>query len=135
MDRSDLKLSYEELSEIEAFGDRLRYLSLRDKGYKSPRQFSNPFYKSPIWLALRDEVIARDGGYDLGIPGMEIEGPIYVHHMIPIEPDDILEWHVDIILNPDKLITCSHDTHMAIHYGKLSDEKPVERKPNDTKLW
>lgn len=135
MDIKDLDLSYTEMSSFKAYGDRLKYLSLRDKGYISPRQFSNPFYKSPVWLSLRDEVIARDGGYDLGVRGVKIEGPLYVHHMIPITPEDIQEWNEDIILNPDRLITCSHDTHMAIHYGLIGYEDPVERKPNDTNLW
>lgn len=135
MERKDLNFSYEELSKIPAFGDRLKYLSLRDKGYKSPRQFSNPFYKSPVWKKLRDEVIARDGGYDLGVPGVEIDGPIYVHHMIPITPEDIYDWNEEILLNPDLLISCSHDTHMAIHYGIISKEPYVERYPGDTKLW
>lgn len=130
----ELKLSYTEALKHTNFGDRLNYLSLYKKGYVSPRSFSNPFYKSKIWLSLRDEIIARDGGYDLGIPGVTIDGPVYVHHIIPIEESDIENWNEDILLNPDNLITCSHNTHMSIHYKNV-DNDYNDRYPGDTKLW
>lgn len=43
----------------------------------------------------------------------------------------------DVILDPDLLITVSHRTHNAIHYGDESQlPRPlVERRPGDTKLW
>ena len=135
MIKDDLDISYSGALEHSNFGDRLNYLSLAKKGYKSPRRFSNPFYHNPIWRKLRDDVIARDGGYDLGIPGIEIKGDVYVHHIIPIEEMDIEDWNEDILLNPDNLITCSHDTHMAIHYKNNEVLGFVERQPGDTKLW
>lgn len=129
-------LSYSELIKYSNFGDRLNYLSLTRRGYNSPRDISNRFYKSKIWLELREFVIARDMGYDLGVPGVEIDGPPLVHHMIPLIEEDILEWREDIILNPDLLITTSRDTHNAIHYSATKPSAQyVERQPGDTKLW
>lgn len=135
MIKDDLDISYSGALKYPNFGDRLNYLSLAKKNYKSPRQFSNPFYHSPQWRKLRDEIIARDSGYDLGVPGVEIEGDIFVHHIIPIEESDIEEWNEDILLNPEYLITCSHDTHMAIHYKGCEELGFAERHPGDTKLW
>lgn len=130
-------LSYKKLLTIDSFGDRLNYLSLFKRGYRSPRHMSNPFYKSRIWRDLREEIIARDLGYDLGVPGIQIPNKqdIIVHHMIPLEEDDILEWREDILLNPDLLITTSRNTHNIIHYGDRSQSILVERQPGDTKLW
>ena len=130
-------LSYKKLLTIDSFGDRLNYLSLFKRGYRSPRHMSNPFYKSRIWRDLREEIIARDLGYDLGVPGIQIPNKqdIIVHHMIPLEEDDILEWREDIILNPDLLITTSRNTHNIIHYGDRSQSILIERQPGDTKLW
>lgn len=130
-------LSYKKLLTIDSFGDRLNYLSLFKRGYRSPRHMSNPFYKSRIWRDLREEIIARDLGYDLGVPGIQIPNKqdIIVHHMIPLEEDDILEWREDIILNPDLLITTSRNTHNIIHYGDRSQSVLIERQPGDTKLW
>lgn len=130
-------LSYKKLLTIDSFGDRLNYLSLYNRGYLSPRNISNPFYKSRIWRDLREEIIARDLGYNLGVKGIKIpeEEGIIVHHMIPIEEIDILEWREDILLNPDLLITTSKSTHNIIHYGDRSQSIFVERRPGDTKLW
>lgn len=130
-------LSYKKLLTIDSFGDRLNYLSLFKRGYRSPRHMSNPFYKSRIWRDLREEIIARDLGYDLGVPGIQIPNKqdIIVHHMIPLEEDDILEWREDIILNPDLLITTSRNTHNIIHYGDRSQSILIDRQPGDTKLW
>lgn len=130
-------LSYKKLLTIDSFGDRLNYLSLFKRGYRSPRHMSNPFYKSRIWRDLREEIIARDLGYDLGVPGIQIPNKqdIIVHHMIPLEEDDILEWREDILLNPDLLITTSRNTHNIIHYGDRSQSILIERQPGDTKLW
>ena len=129
--------SYKKLLTIDSFGDRLNYLSLYKRGYRSPRHMSNQFYKSRIWRDLREEIIARDLGYDLGVPGIQIPNKqdIIVHHMVPLEEDDILEWREYIILNPDLLITTSRNTHNIIHYGDRTQSVLIERQPGDTKLW
>lgn len=137
-DRSVLQdLSYSKLITFDSFGDRLNYLSLINRGYKSPRDISDRFYRgNKLWREVRDHVIARDMGYDLGIPGVNIDGRVLVHHMIPITEEDILEWNEDILLNPDNLITTSYDTHAIIHYKKVYPESNfIERTPGDTKLW
>lgn len=130
-------LSYSKLLEFKDFGDRLNFLSLSNRGFQSPRDISNKFYKSRMWRDLREQVIARDMGYDLGIPGVQIDGPPLVHHMIPLIEDDILEWREELILNPDLLITTSRNTHNIIHYGFLNEPAStfLERSPGDTKLW
>lgn len=130
-----LSLSYNEMITMDSFGDRLNYLSLYDKGYISPREISNKFYKSKIWKDLREYVIARDLGYDLGVPGVTIDGPPLVHHIYPLEEDDILMWNEDVLLNPDRLITVSRNTHNIIHYGNRSNTLYHERTKGDTKLW
>lgn len=130
-----LDLSYTDMIKFETFGDRLNYLSLFNKGYISPRDISNKFYKSKIWKDLRDYVIARDLGYDLGVPGVTIDGPPLVHHIYPLEEDDILTWNEDVLLNPDRLITVSRHTHNIIHYGDRSQTEFIERTQGDTKLW
>lgn len=89
-----------------------------------------------MWRRVRDEVIVRDEGCDLGIPGHEIMGPILVHHMNPIQVQDLVDFNEDI-LNPEYLICVTTTTHNAIHFG---DEKQlprpfVERRPGDTNLW
>ena len=94
------------------------------------------FYKSDEWLKVRDEVIIRDNGCDLGIPDREIHGRVLVHHMNPITIDDIKN-RSEFLLNPEYLITTVKNTHDAIHYGdeSLLILAPVERTKNDTCPW
>lgn len=131
---NDLDISYTGCLNYDSFTDRLNYLSLYNKQYISPRMFSHSFYKEKPWLELRDYVIARDYGYDLGIPGAEINGGILVHHIIPITLEDIESYNTDIILNPNNCICVSKTTHNIIHYGDKI-EPYIERKPNDHILW
>ena len=94
------------------------------------------FYRSPEWRRIRDLVITRDEGCDLGIQGREIFGRIIIHHMNPIRPEDIHN-RSELLLNPEYLITTVHGTHLAIHYGDehLLLQEPIERRPNDTCPW
>lgn len=100
------------------------------------RYINQDFYRSREWRSVRDRVIVRDNGCDLGIEGYEIHGNLLVHHMNPMTADDVVHGE-DWILNPDFLITTTQDTHNAIHYGDKSLLKTpfVPRQPNDTKLW
>lgn len=132
--------SYSELAKINSFEERFRYLMLRGQvgnatfGYD--RYINQMFYTSREWKQVRHHVIARDNGCDLGIDGYEIFGRLTVHHMNPMDAGDII--HDDSsILDPEFLISTTHATHNAIHYG---DERQlprqfVERRPGDTKLW
>lgn len=92
------------------------------------------FYKSKMWEATRDYIIERDLGFDLGVFGVYIEGPVYVHHINPITEHDII-YLTNKLLDPENLITTSRDTHNSIHYKTTKKETWVERTPGDTILW
>lgn len=126
--------SYSELITLESFNERLDYLKLLDNNAKSPRHMSEAFYKSNTWLYLRAQIIDRDLGFDLGVFGVYIDGPMYVHHIDPIDEHDII-YHTKKLLDPENLITSSLNTHNLIHYNQQEKEVWVERKPGDTKLW
>lgn len=133
--------SYRELKNLKTYQERYEYLRLKGSVGKETfgfdRIFNQQFYRSPEWLHIRDEVIIRDNGCDLGVPGYEIYGQrILIHHMNPITLEDI-ETGSELLLNPDYLITTVHSTHNAIHYGdaNLLIKDPIERKRNDTCPW
>lgn len=132
--------SYSELRRFQTFEERFQYLKLSAEVGRSTfgfdRHINQRFYTSSEWRSVRSHVIVRDEGCDLGIPGYEINGALLVHHVNPMSLDDILhgeEW----VLNPDYLITTTHDTHNAIHYGDASllPKVVTQRSPQDTKLW
>jgi hypothetical protein len=132
--------SYRELRRIETFEERFAYLDLRgqvgETTFGSNRWFNQRFYTSRAWKHVRDIVIVRDGGCDLGMSGYEIHGRLMIHHMNPITMEDLLHG-TDLALDPEYLITTTHRTHNAIHYGddSLLPRPVVERQPGDTKLW
>ena len=136
---TDIKC-YSELMLLPTFQARYQYLRLNGEVGKETFGFDRYrnqfFYRSPEWRRVRDFVITRDEGCDLGIPGREIFGRIVIHHMNPIRPEDIRN-RSDLLLDPEYLITTIHDTHLAIHYGDehLLLQEPVERRPNDTCPW
>lgn len=132
--------SYRELRRCETFEDRFRYLAIRgtvgERTFGYDRWINQQFYRSREWKQARTFVIARDLGCDLGSPGYEIHGGLLVHHMNPLTPEDI-EDGADNMLDPEFLITTTHDTHNAIHYGdeRLLRRPYVERSRGDTSLW
>lgn len=126
--------SYNELILRTSFSERLEYLKLLDNNVDSPRHMSGGFFKSKIWLMTRDQIIERDLGFDLGIFGVYINGPMYVHHINPINEWDIRNM-TPRVLDPNNLVTASMITHNTIHYKKVEKEVWVERRPGDTKLW
>ena len=103
------------------------------------RYINQALYKSKEWREVRNRVIIRDKGYDLGIAdewSEELARPI-IHHINPITEEDI-ENRNPCVFDMDNLILCSHKTHNKIHYGDSSEEvrpKIVERRPNDTSPW
>lgn len=123
------------MMEYDSFEERLKYLQLYGESYPSPREISNPFYKSPAWEAVRKEVIFRDGYWDLGVHGVNILTDILVHHINPLEPKDFEEFNEDKLINPDNLVTVSVSTHNMIHYKIPVVDPLVERSSGDTKLW
>lgn len=132
--------TYRELSRLTTFDDRFAYLRLEGGVGRSTfgfdRHLNQGFYKSREWEEIRNHVIVRDNGCDLGIPGYEIPVKPLIHHINPITPDDIAHGE-DWILDPEFLITTTHKTHNAIHYGvdRLIPKVVTERRPGDTTVW
>lgn len=133
--------TYSELIRLNTFEERFDYLSMGGAvgvdTFGFDRYLNQAFYKSKEWLSVRNEVVLRDQGCDLAHEDHPIHSRIVIHHMNPITEKDILE-RSDVLLNPDYLITTTHQTHNAIHYGdktKLASASFVERKPNDTAPW
>lgn len=132
--------SYSELMKIPTFEERYKYLRLGgqvgEETFGFDRYLNQSFYKSKEWLHIRDIVIVRDNGCDLGIDGLDIYGRILIHHMNPISKIDILE-RSRLLLDPEYLICVSYNTHNAIHYGdeSLLTTGPIVRKINDTCPW
>lgn len=143
--------TYSELRTLKTFEERFRYLRLNGTVGKETfgfdRLFNQKFYTSKEWLRMRDKIIVRDNGCDLGVEGHEIgewqdekgiwhREPIYIHHMNPISLNDIM-YSTEYLLNPEYLILTTHPTHNAIHYGdsELLFKGPVERTKNDTCPW
>lgn len=129
-----------ELYQIPTFEERFRYLSLSGRvgeaTFGSDRWINQTFYRSREWRLIRDHVIARDLGCDLGIAGLEIRDRILIHHMNPMVAADIVHGD-EAIVDPEFLITTMHSTHNAIHYGDERQlRKPfVPRSGGDTRLW
>lgn len=132
---------YDVLSTLPTFEDRFNYLKIGGHvgidTFGFNRYLNQNLYRSPQWLEVRDKVIIRDNGNDLGVEGYPINGKIIIHHINPITIEDVLEANPDIF-NMDYLISCSLATHNAIHYGDesyLSRFQVIERRPNDTIPW
>lgn len=132
--------TYTELSKLATFKERYEYLKLDGvigaDTFGFDRYLNQIFYKSKEWKSIRNKVIVRDNGCDLGVEGFDIYGDILIHHMNPISADDIINRR-NSILNPEFLICTSFQTHNAIHYGNDSQLAvlPVNRMPNDTCPW
>jgi hypothetical protein len=132
--------TYRELRRLESFEERFRYLVLHgtvgDSTFGFDRYINQQFYTSRQWRDVRHHVITRDNGCDLGIEGYEIHSRLLIHHMNPMTAAHISEGDSSI-LDPEYLITTTHQTHNAIHYGdeRLLPRQLVERRAGDTKLW
>lgn len=132
---------YSEMITMSEFDDRFRYAKLDGQVGKDTfgfdRYLNQQFYRSKEWKRLRDQIIIRDNGCDLGVPGHEISGKIYIHHLNPLSPEDITK-STEKLFDPDNLVCVSAETHNAIHYGDesiLEKNKIVERSPGDTCPW
>lgn len=132
--------SYEELSKLTTFKERYEYLRLVGvvgaATFGFDRYLNQMLYRSARWKRARNNVIIRDNGCDLGVPGFEIHDKVIVHHMNPISVEDIMN-NASWVINPEYLICVSHRTHLAIHYGDENQipQGPIVRKPGDTTLW
>lgn len=132
--------TYSELIKLPTFEERYRYLKLDGRvgedTFGFDRYLNQLFYQSQKWKKIRDYVIIRDNGCDLGVEGYDIHDRLLIHHMNPISIEDILH-ESDFLLDPEYLITTVHNTHNAIHYGdeSLLFTGPIERTPHDTCPW
>lgn len=132
--------TYSELINLPTFEERYKYLRLQGSvgadTFGFDRYLNQQFYRSTEWKRIRDQVIIRDNGCDLGSEDRPIGGRIIIHHMNPITATDI-HHATQMLLNPEYLICVSHSTHNAIHYGdeELLIPNPVERSKNDTCPW
>ena len=131
---------YSELILLPTFEERYKYLQLNgvigDETFGFDRYINQMFYRSQEWKQVRDYIIVRDNGCDLGVKGHEIRGKILIHHMNPIGIKDIQQVN-KFLLDPEYLITTMLSTHNAIHYGdeSLLVKDPIERSKNDTCPW
>ena len=132
--------TYSELVKIPSFEARFEYLRLNgsvgEDTFGYDRYLNQLFYRSQKWKRIRDQVIIRDDGCDLGVDGYDIHSNVIIHHMNPITMEDIKS-ESEFLLNPEYLITTTHRTHNAIHYGDMSilPARPIERRRNDTCPW
>ena len=133
--------TYSELSKLKTFRERYEYLKLDgtvgEETFGFDRYINQMFYKSEEWKRIRNYVITRDNGCDLGIQDRKIvDSVILVHHMNPITKEDIINKN-EILLDPEYLITTIKPTHDAIHYGdeSLLAEDLIARSKNDTCPW
>lgn len=132
--------TYSELMQHDTFLGRYNYLKLHGSVGRSTfgfdRHINQTFYTSREWRQLRNEIVVRDLGCDLGVEGFDIEAKLLIHHMNPITADDITSRNPDI-LDPEFLITTTDSTHNAIHFGdeSLLPRPSIERRSGDTKLW
>lgn len=132
--------TYTELCMLGTLKDRFEYLRLNGEvgeelfGYA--RYLNQEFYHGAKWRDVRSQVIVRDKGYDLGLPGWKIVGNIYIHHMNPITLEQ-LKNNDPIMYDPENLISCSYKTHQAITLGSedLLPQPIIVRSKYDTCPW
>lgn len=140
MRMTKMNKTYSELITLPSFKERFLYLKLdgvvgkETFGFK--RWLNQEFYHCDEWLRFRDNIIIRDGGCDLGVPGYDIYGPVLIHHLNPITCEDILHRN-PCVFDPENVICTRLKTHNAIHYGdeSLLALAPIERSRNDTCPW
>ena len=138
--KSGMIRTYSELIKFPTFEERFEYLSLDGSvgqatfGYD--RYLNQILYNSPEWKHFRRDIIIRDNGCDLACEGYEIRGRIIIHHINTISIEDIVNRN-PMVFDPENVITTTHNTHNAIHYGdkELLVTGPIERSANDTCPW
>lgn len=132
--------TYKKLITLPTFIERFEYLKLPgnvgEDTFGFDRYLNQSFYTSSQWRNMRNFVIARDLGCDLGIEDYPIKSKIMVHHINPITPKELRHGERSL-LDPNNLITTTHKTHNAIHYGGPPPQAMVyePRYPGDTTLW
>lgn len=132
--------TYSELIKLPTFEQRFEYLrldgSVGRETFGFDRYLNQILYNSPEWKRFRRDIVIRDNGCDLACEGYEIHSRILIHHINPITIEDIIN-RSPIIFDPENVISTTHNTHNAIHYGDkdLLITGPIERTKNDTCPW
>ena len=138
--------TYSELMQLPTFEERFNYLKLDGVigvdtfGIYSRRWMNQNFYRSREWADIKRAVIIRDEACDMGLRDYPIPNKVkmIVHHMNPIDEDDIL-YHTKYLVDPEFLICVSFETHNAIHYGDINVARiakdPAIRYPGDQCPW
>lgn len=131
--------SYDELIQLKTYDERLSYLMLNgkigDNTFGFDRFINQKFYSSYEWKRIRNFIIERDNGCNMGLKDYPIFDKILIHHMNPLTQNDIIN-STDFLLNPNYLICVDLYTHNIIHYGfEYKKQITIERRPGDTKLW
>lgn len=132
--------TYSELITLPTYEERFNYLKLEgvvgEMTFGFDRYLNQKLYTSQEWKTVRNRVIVRDNGCDLACEGYEIYGKILIHHINPITVEDVINRN-PIIFDLENLISTTHNTHNAIHYGdeNLLIKGPIERTKNDTIPW
>lgn len=137
---NEILRTYSELILLPSLEERFEYLKLNgtvgEELFGYARYLNQVFYHGERWRDAKHEVILRDDGYDLGVPGWKIIGNIYVHHMNPVTLEQ-LKNDDPCLYDPEYLISCSYKTHQAITWGNRSllPQGLIIRRPNDTCPW
>ena len=132
--------TYSELIQFPTFIERYRYLKIGGRvgedTFGHDRYLNQALYSSYEWKRFRREIILRDNGCDLGCEDRELYEKILIHHINPITIEDVIRRDPKIF-DPENVISTSHITHNAIHYGdeSLLFTELIERRPNDTCPW
>ena len=132
--------TYSELIKLPTFEQRFEYLrldgSVGRETFGFDRYLNQILYNSQEWKRFRRDIVIRDNGCDLACEGYEIHSKILIHHINPITIEDIIN-RSPIIFDPENVISTTHNTHNAIHYGDkdLLITGPIERTKNDTCPW
>jgi hypothetical protein len=140
MNMTETFKTYSELLKFKTFDERFNYLVLKGNigeiTFGFDRYINQQFYTSKEWKTVRQHVILRDKGCDLGILDYEINDILIVHHINPMVSDDIVH-NESWIFDPEFLITTSKKTHNAIHYGGdlVLKTTYAPRSRGDTDLW
>lgn len=135
-----MKKTYSELITLPTIEERYRYLRTNSgvgiATFGGNRYLNQLFYMSDEWRRFRNEIIIRDGGFDLAVEGYPVVYRPTIHHINPISQEEVLS-RADSLMDPENVVLCSYTTHKAIHYGteEMIDKGPVIRTPNDTCPW
>lgn len=133
--------TYTELLSIPDYIGRVEYLEthscIGEETFGWSRYLNQALYHSDEWRKLRRNIIIRDEGCDLALPGYDLEdGDIIIHHLNPITPEQI-EARDPMIFSRNNVVCVSSRTHRLIHYGGIRDTifPVLKRTPNDTCPW